>query len=112
MRGLLTLNLVHSSWGQYWAEMGFMRLEAGKNLLGIEGEVAWASKFLNTDKSIRYGSQLNCNLAFLYAVQPRVSSPFITFPVPKMAKTAITRKLLTRPTILILPKTWKQFNVV
>jgi hypothetical protein len=24
-------------------ELGFMRLEAGKNLLGIEGEVAWAT---------------------------------------------------------------------
>ena len=24
--------------GQYWGEMGYMRLEAGKNLLGIEGE--------------------------------------------------------------------------
>jgi cathepsin X len=29
--------------GQYWGEMGYMRLEAGKNLLGIEGEVAWAT---------------------------------------------------------------------
>lgn len=41
----IVLNHNFSSWGQYWAEMGFMRLEAGKNLLGIEGEVAWASKF-------------------------------------------------------------------
>jgi cathepsin X len=31
------------STGQYWGEMGYMRLEAGKNLLGIEGEVAWAT---------------------------------------------------------------------
>eukprot|EP00977_Amphora_coffeiformis_P023427 scaffold13351_cov200-Amphora_coffeaeformis.AAC.8 len=37
--------VIRNSWGQYWSEMGFMRLEAGKNLLGIEGEVAWASKF-------------------------------------------------------------------
>ena len=36
--------IIRNSWGQYWSEMGFMRLEAGKNLLGIEGEVAWASK--------------------------------------------------------------------
>lgn len=35
--------IVRNSWGQYWGEMGFMRLEAGKNLLGIEGEVAWAT---------------------------------------------------------------------
>ena len=31
------------SWGQYWGEMGYMRLAVGKNLLGIEGEVAWAT---------------------------------------------------------------------
>jgi len=34
--------IVRNSWGQYWGEMGYMRLEMGKNLLGIEGEVAWA----------------------------------------------------------------------
>jgi len=28
--------------GQYWGEMGYMRLEMGKNLLGIEGEIAFA----------------------------------------------------------------------
>jgi hypothetical protein len=29
--------------GQYWGEMGYMRLEMGKNLLGIEGEIAWVT---------------------------------------------------------------------
>ena len=48
------LNHDFSSWGQYWAEMGFMRLEAGKNLLGIEGEVAWASKFQRGSQSSEY----------------------------------------------------------
>jgi cathepsin X len=33
--------IIRNSWGQYWAEMGYMRLEMGKNLLGIEGEIAW-----------------------------------------------------------------------
>jgi hypothetical protein len=38
------LNLfVFLAQGQYWGEMGTMRIEAGKNLLGIEGEVAWAT---------------------------------------------------------------------
>ena len=35
--------IVRNSWGQYWGEMGYMRLATGQNLLGIEGEVAWAT---------------------------------------------------------------------
>ena len=35
--------IVRNSWGQYWGEMGFFRIELGKNLLGIETKVAWAT---------------------------------------------------------------------
>jgi hypothetical protein len=35
--------IIRNSWGEYWGEMGFMRLVAGKNLLGIEEAVAWAT---------------------------------------------------------------------
>jgi cathepsin X len=34
--------IVRNSWGEYWGEMGFFRIELGKNLLGIEGNIAWA----------------------------------------------------------------------
>jgi len=29
--------------GQYWGELGFFRIELGKNLLMIESNVAWAT---------------------------------------------------------------------
>mmetsp|Transcript_1240 Transcript_1240/g.1766 ORF Transcript_1240/g.1766 Transcript_1240/m.1766 type:complete len:353 (-) Transcript_1240:321-1379(-) len=35
--------IVRNSWGQYWGEMGFFRIETGKNSLGIESEVVWAT---------------------------------------------------------------------
>lgn len=35
--------IVRNSWGQYWGEMGFLRVEMGRNLLGIEGNLAWAT---------------------------------------------------------------------
>lgn len=35
--------IVRNSWGTAFGELGFFRVELGKNLLGIEGPVAWAT---------------------------------------------------------------------
>ena len=35
--------IVRNSWGQYWGEMGYFRIELGHNVLGIESEVSWAT---------------------------------------------------------------------
>ena len=35
--------IVRNSWGQYWGEMSTFRVEMGRNLLGIESNVAWAT---------------------------------------------------------------------
>jgi len=35
--------IVRNSWGEYWGEMGYFRIAMGKNLLGIESAIAWAT---------------------------------------------------------------------
>jgi cathepsin X len=35
--------IVRNSWGQYWGELGHFRIIRGKNALGVEGSVAWAT---------------------------------------------------------------------
>jgi cathepsin X len=34
--------IVRNSWGQFWGEMGYVRIALGANVLGIESNVAWA----------------------------------------------------------------------
>ena len=35
--------IVRNSWGEYWGEMGYLRVEMGKNTIGIESDCAWAT---------------------------------------------------------------------
>jgi hypothetical protein len=37
------LAITHVIFAEYWGEMGYMRLEMGKNLLGVESDIAWAT---------------------------------------------------------------------
>ncbi len=35
--------IIRNSWGEYWGEMSFFRLQLGSNMLGIESHVSWAT---------------------------------------------------------------------
>ena len=35
--------MIRNSWGQYWGQEGFAKVITGKNMLGIEHKVAWAT---------------------------------------------------------------------
>jgi cathepsin X len=54
--------IVRNSWGQYWGEMGFFRIVMGKNALGIESEVAWATPGTFTVENVPcYEDGSNCS---------------------------------------------------
>eukprot|EP00591_Stephanopyxis_turris_P006712 CAMPEP_0195514698 /NCGR_PEP_ID=MMETSP0794_2-20130614/6001_1 /TAXON_ID=515487 /ORGANISM="Stephanopyxis turris, Strain CCMP 815" /LENGTH=327 /DNA_ID=CAMNT_0040642987 /DNA_START=57 /DNA_END=1040 /DNA_ORIENTATION=- len=35
--------IVRNSWGEYWGEMGYIRVAKGNNALGLESQCAWAT---------------------------------------------------------------------
>ena len=35
--------IVRNSWGEFWGELGFFKLLIGKNIIGIESNVVWAT---------------------------------------------------------------------
>ena len=49
------------SWGEYWGENGYARVERGVNMLGIEASCSWATVDQFTTKNVAcYEDGSNC----------------------------------------------------
>ncbi len=57
--------IIRNSWGEYWGEMSFFRLQMGTNMLGVESEVSWATvkDFTIENTQPCFVNGRNCNLA-------------------------------------------------
>jgi cathepsin X len=56
--------IARNSWGEYWGEMSFFRLELGRNMLGIEKEISWATiKDFSIENEPCFEDGRNCNLS-------------------------------------------------
>merc|ERR1712216_600116 len=52
---------VRNSWGEYWGEMGYVRVEKGNNALALESQCAWAiPKAFTTVNTPCYEDGTNC----------------------------------------------------
>jgi cathepsin X len=79
--------IVRNSWGTYWGDMGFFYLELGKNLLGIESEVSWATPGRCTERNFPCDEDgKNCD-------GETTSSTYSTYVDPSVNMEALERRL-------------------
>merc|ERR1712046_88625 len=47
--------MVRNSWGEFWGELGFLRVQKGKNALQLESQCSWATvKSFTTEKNQKH----------------------------------------------------------
>jgi len=52
--------IVRNSWGEYWGEMGYIRVEKGNNALQLETQCAWAVPDKFTDGMLGQSTNYRC----------------------------------------------------
>lgn len=70
--------IVRNSWGEYWGEMGYFRVEMGHNTLGIESEITWATPATWTETNYPCDEDgRNCVRETGYYVDPSADVEFL-----------------------------------
>jgi len=52
--------IVRNSWGEFWGEMGYVRVEMGNNALSLESQCAWAVPATFTEGSLGASTNFRC----------------------------------------------------
>merc|ERR1711988_1578882 len=52
--------IVRNSWGEYWGEMGYIRVEKGNNALQLETQCSWAVPKTWTEGSLGDSTNYRC----------------------------------------------------
>ncbi|KAL7490731.1 hypothetical protein ACHAWT_000268 [Skeletonema menzelii] len=80
--------IVRNSWGQYWADGGFFKIESGKNLLGIEAECAWATpgSFTVVNESYSEDGTKHEGKEGMKTIQQQYIDPSVYLAQPPMAQ--------------------------
>mmetsp|Transcript_5793 Transcript_5793/g.8700 ORF Transcript_5793/g.8700 Transcript_5793/m.8700 type:complete len:871 (-) Transcript_5793:1295-3907(-) len=56
--------IIRNSWGEYWGEMSFFRLQLGTNMLGVESYISWATiESYSVENVPCFEDGQNCNLS-------------------------------------------------
>jgi len=70
---------VRNSWGQYWGELGYIRVAKGDNLLGLESGCSWATPKSYTETNFAcYEDGTNCDrgVKTVTVTDPAAALPF------------------------------------
>lgn len=77
---------MRNSWGEYWGENGYARIQRGSNMLGVEQGCYWATVDTYTSKNVAcYEDGSNCDGSTATAVDPAMHTDPKRFVTDRLA---------------------------